>query len=79
MSYPLQLQIVNKEEFNGLRGKYKDISQDAENEILKAQDSDTIVLKVKEGSPLSIISAKIISETDESFFNDLMIKGVGAF
>lgn len=79
MTYPLQLQIVNKEEFNGLRSKYKDISPNAESEILKADNSDTIVLKVKEGSPLSIISAKIISETDDGFFNDLMVKGVDAF
>lgn len=79
MAYPLQLQIVNREEFDGLRGKYKDISQDAEKEILKANNSDAIVLKVKEGSPLSIVSAKIISEADEDFFNDLMVKGVDAF
>jgi len=73
------LKIVCKDEFEKFRGKYKEVSVNAQEVIKTAKLDDALILKVAPGSSLRVLSAKVLNEDSEETFDNIMKQGVNAF
>ena len=71
-----ELKLFTKVEFLKVKDKYEEIYEDAQTVIDNANDSDVLVLTVKEGSGLKVLDAKIIDENNEDLFIQILKEGV---
>ena len=74
-----KLKLFTKTDFNSVRNKFVDISPKADEIIEHSNDTDVLVLLVKEGSAFSVLDAKVLNEEAQETFIELLKKGTAAF
>lgn len=70
------LKLISKNDFDKFRSKYTFENADAERIVGQAKVTDALALKVRTGSGLIVLGAKILNKETPEVFAELFSKGV---